>query len=158
MCVCVRVCVCVCVQLVGRAFFLFGYRLETQTIKGSKLRLTSDVNKFPSYLKTHKMLRRTLFNQTKPDRIRFFDEMLFFKAAYYTKTNKWLLFCQSDSGEGRGQEAPIRSEMYCPESNRPSYTMIKLEMIIIMITGGKSCAQLARVRNVSTIQNAWKHD
>ena len=35
--------------------------------------------------------------QTKQDRMRIFEEILFFKATYDTKTNKSLIFCPLDS-------------------------------------------------------------
>ena len=43
------------------------------------------------------MLKRMLFNQTKEDRMQIFEEILFFKATYSTKTNKSFIFCQLDS-------------------------------------------------------------
>ena len=42
--------------------------------------------------KTRKRLKRTLFNQTKRDRMPIFEEILFFKATYSTKTNKSPIF------------------------------------------------------------------
>ena len=47
--------------------------------------------------KTHRRLKRTLFNRTKQDRKRIFEQILFFKAIYNTKTNNSLIFCQLDS-------------------------------------------------------------
>ena len=38
------------------------------------------------------MLERTLFSQTKQDRTRIFEEILFFKATKNTKTNESLTF------------------------------------------------------------------
>ena len=49
--------------------------------------------------KTHKGLNRTLFNQTKQDRLEIFERILFLKATNNTKTNKQLLpigFFQKD--------------------------------------------------------------
>ena len=45
---------------------------------------------------THKRLKRTLFNQTKQDQMRFFKKILFFKATNNAKTNhltvaSWIL-------------------------------------------------------------------
>ena len=45
---------------------------------------------------THKGLKRTVFNQTKQDRMRIFEEILFFKATYNAKTNNSLIFFQLD--------------------------------------------------------------
>ena len=46
--------------------------------------------------KTHRRLKGMLFNETKPDRMRIFKEILFFKATNNTKTNhsavaSWIL-------------------------------------------------------------------
>ena len=42
--------------------------------------------------KTHKRSERTLFTQTKQDRMRILEEILFFKATNNTKTDKSFLF------------------------------------------------------------------
>ena len=44
--------------------------------------------------KTHDRANRTLFNQTKQDRMQFFEGIFFFKATNNTKTNKSLSCCQ----------------------------------------------------------------
>ena len=44
------------------------------------------------FRKTHRRLKRTIFNQTKRDRMRIFEEILFFKATDNTKTNKSVIF------------------------------------------------------------------
>ena len=43
-------------------------------------------------VKTHKRLKRVLFNQTKQDRMQIFKEIPFFKAMNNAKTNKLLMF------------------------------------------------------------------
>ena len=58
--------------------------------KSSKTELTASILKKDP--KTHKRIKRMLFNQAKQDRKQIFKEMLFFKAINNTKTNKSLIF------------------------------------------------------------------
>ena len=69
--------------------------IPVETTKYTKRTYDHDNYKYYSYVpKTHKRLKRMLFNQTKQDNIRIFEEILFFKATYNTKTNNSLIFCQ----------------------------------------------------------------
>ena len=52
--------------------------------------LSGDQRKLAAHIKdpkTHKRLKRTLFNQTKQDTVGIFEEILFFQATYNTKAN-----------------------------------------------------------------------
>ena len=55
--------------------------------------LTAGILKKQKDLKTQEKLKRTLFTQTKQDRMRIFEEILF-KTMYNTKAKNSFFFCQ----------------------------------------------------------------